>query len=213
MIIDADSSRSRGERALSRDAPPVEPSVQPGDITTLLQRWRDDPLSAQRLLRAVTPRLRRIAARQLSALPHESLPVSDLTQEALLPLLAQRSVRFGNSGHFFATAGYLMRRLLIDRIRKRATPRHGGGLRRAAVDMLAIRRPEAHPDLLALEEALVALERVDPEAARIVELRYFCGLSIDDTAAALGLGRSTVVRSWRWARTWLQDRLGVRHRA
>lgn len=196
--------------------PSVLPTVERGegsapacDITALLQRWRDDPLAADRLVRAVSPRLRRIAARQLSSLRHESLAVSDLAQEALLPILAQRDVRFGSSRHFFVIAAHLMRRVLIDRLRKRATVKHGD-MERVDADILAIQRPERHPHLLALEDALIDLARIDPEAVRIVELRYYYGLSIEDTAAALGIGRSTVVRGWRWARAWLEHRLGAR---
>lgn len=142
--------------------------------------------------------MRGIAGRQLAAETGDaSLQVSDLAHETLLRLLAQRRARFRDRRHLFAVAARMVRRILVDRARQRRTRKHGGDLQRVGFDSLAARTPEVHPDLLALDAALEELASIDAQSLRIVELRYFAGLSIEETAAVLGIGRSSVIRCWR----------------
>jgi RNA polymerase sigma factor (TIGR02999 family) len=204
-----------GHASPAAAAPPVAAapeSPSPGEISLLLRDWNGGPAggaaAADRLLHLVYPQLRGIAARQLGggdASP--TLAASDLAHEALLRLLGQRRARFRNRRQFFAVAARLVRRVLVDRARERAANKRFGGQTRVGLDAVASRAPQIHPDLLALDRALVELAAIAPQAVRVVELRYFAGLSIEQTASALGVGRSTVVRNWRWARAWLERRL------
>jgi RNA polymerase sigma factor (TIGR02999 family) len=115
-----------------------------------------------------------------------------------------------NRGHFFGAAALAMRRILVERARYRKRIRHGGGLNRVDLDGVAVVDAESEngTDLLALEEALTKLEQLDPRKAKVVSLRYFAGLTVEETAAALDLSASTVKNEWAFARAWLHRELG-----
>ncbi len=175
------------------------------DITQLLLEWSDgDRESMERLVPLVYNELRRIASRYLTGERSDhSLQPSDVVHEAYFRLVDQNAVRWRNRGHFFAIAAQTMRRILVDHARMHKYAKRGGGKPRLSIDLVgepAIERPS---DLVALDDALTSLSDFDPATARIVELRFFGGLSIDETADVVGTSRATVVRQWRMAKAWL----------
>lgn len=138
-----------------------------------------------------------------------TLNATSLVHETYLRLVGPREIPWRNRAHFFAAAGQAMRRILIDHARAKATDRRGGGAaRRAAVELTQLpdpRSPEESAGFLILDEAILRLEAVDPKAAAVVRLRYFTGLSIEETALALDASTATVKRDWAFARAWLKD--------
>ncbi len=175
------------------------------DITQLLLEWSDgDRESMERLVPLVYNELRRIASRYLTGERSDhSLQPSDVVHEAYFRLVDQNAVRWRNRGHFFAIAAQTMRRILVDHARMHKYAKRGGGKPRLSIDLVgepAIERPS---DLVALDDALTSLSDFDPAKARIVERRFFGGLSIDETADVVGTSRATVVRQWRMAKAWL----------
>jgi RNA polymerase sigma factor (TIGR02999 family) len=167
-----------------------------------------DPQAASRLLPLVYDQLRRLAARKLAREgPGQSLDATALVHEAYLRLVRQGGPRaYNGRGHFLAAAAGAMRRILVDNARRKATQKRGGGLRRQALD--AIAAPEPGEDLLALDAALEKLAARDPVKARLVELRYFAGLTGEQAAEALGISPSTADRHWAYARAWLRVEVG-----
>lgn len=121
--------------------------------------------------------------------------------------MKDKNAKWESRGHFFAAAAEAMRRILVERARQYAGPKRGGDRRRVALEELNLTFDMAPDEMLTLDEALSEMERLDPRMSRIVKLRYFAGLSVDDTAAACGISPSTVDREWRYARTWLYRRL------
>lgn len=180
---------------------------QPADLTELLLSWKSGETPSEALTRHIYPALRRIAARQLRGSGNASLQVTELVNEAYVRLVSQRSSSWLCRRHFFAVSSRLIRRTLIDHIRERRSQKRGGRAVRVELDELHATEPQAHPDLLELDRALGALAEIDSQAERIVELRYFGGLTIDETADVLEISRSTVVRSWGFARSWLRAAL------
>ncbi|MEM7584661.1 MAG: ECF-type sigma factor [Acidobacteriota bacterium] len=182
-----------------------------GEITELLHAWREPGMPPEALVRCLYPHLRRIAAGQLSgsAAGRRPLDTTELVHEAFLRLANQRLLDWRNRGHFFRVAARLIRRVLVDEVRERRTAKRGGALERAELLDATSVSPQAHPDLLALDQALDRLAAEQPAVARVVELRYFAGLTISEVAESLGIGRTTVVRHWRWARAWLRAELGA----
>lgn len=175
------------------------------EVTTILSRIeRGDPHAAGQLLPLVYDELRRLAAAKLA---HEAsgqtLQPTGLVHEAYLRLVGGQ--RFEGREHFFAAAAEAMRRILVDAARRKRTHKHGGGLRRVELPDVPAQPDVAAEQLLALDEALTRLAAEDPVAARVVELRHFAGLSIEDAAAALGLSRAAAYRHWTYARAWLRD--------
>jgi RNA polymerase sigma factor (TIGR02999 family) len=180
-------------------------------ITHLLHEWRDGSREAfERLVPIVYDELRMLASRQLTReWHHDSLEITAVVNEAYLKLFQQRQVDWQNRGHFFAIAAQLMRRILVDHARHRIRQKRGGVA--VTVDL-----DEAHSvpasaadavDALDLDRALAKLEALDQGQARIVELRFFGGLTIEETAAALSLSPSTVKREWAVAKGWLYREL------
>ena len=179
------------------------------DITDLLLAWRSGEETADgRLVEVVYDELRRLARRQLAReRPNHSLSPTALVNEAYLKLVDQRRVRWQNRAHFFAVAGQLMRRVLVDHARARATAKRGGAST-IALEGVDVEAPAPDVDILALDAALEKLGRVDARKKRLVELRYFAGLTIEEVAALLDVAPITVKRDWALARAWLFRELG-----
>jgi RNA polymerase sigma factor (TIGR02999 family) len=176
------------------------------DVTHILSAIEQgDPQAAEQLVPLVYDELRKLAARKLSQeKPGQTLQATALVHEAYLRLVDAQQVQHWNSrGHFFMAAAEAMRRILVERARRKQADKHGGG--RFRLDLPEdVPAPEARSDdLVALDEALTRLEHHDPDAARLVKLRYFAGLSHQEAADALGISRGTADRLWALARAWL----------
>jgi RNA polymerase sigma factor (TIGR02999 family) len=176
------------------------------DVTRILAAIEHgDRQGAEQLLPLVYDELRKLAARRLAQEnPGQTLQATALVHEAYLRLVDADQVQHWNSrGHFFAAAAEAMRRILVDQARRKQAERHGGG--RLRVDLPEdLATPEARSDnLVALDEAMSRLERHDPDAARLVKLRYFAGLSHQEAAEMLGISRGSADRLWAFARAWL----------
>jgi RNA polymerase sigma factor (TIGR02999 family) len=175
------------------------------DVTQILNAVAGgDPQAARELLPLVYDELRRLAAARLAGeAPGQTLDATALVHEAYLRLVGPADERRWNDrGHFFAAAAEAMRRILIDSARRKLAQKRGGGLHRQPLDAVAAPGPDE--ELLALDEALRKLAAADPLKARLVELRYFAGLTGEQAAAALGISPTTADRHWAYARAWLQ---------
>lgn len=139
--------------------------------------------------------------------PDHTLQTTALVNEAYLRLVDQKNVRWQNRTHFFAIAASIMRRILIDHARKIAYNKRGGGARKVSLDDIAVVSDERAAELVALDEALQSLAEVDERKTRVVELRYFGGLSVEETAEVLGVSSDTVTRDWRRAKAFLHREL------
>jgi len=180
------------------------------NITHLLKEWSDgDERALDRLTPLVYSELRQQAARYLRReRRNHSLQTTALINEAYLRLIDARNVHWQNRAHFFAIAGKLMRRILVDYARRRDAEKRGPSqIRLTLSDVVAVVN-ETDVDVLAIDEALDRLAVIDPQQARIVELRFFSGLSVEETAAALGISPKTVKRDWSVARAWLRREIG-----
>ena len=174
----------------------------------------DDQLApdnrAARLLPLVYDQLRALAHRALhgEAAGH-TLQATALVHEAFLKLVGPRELPWQNRAHFFAAAAEAMRRILVDHARQKAAQKRGGSAaRRAAIDLEGLPDPDSEQQaagFLVLDSAFARFQTVDPDAAAVVRLRYFAGLSVDDTASALGVSAPTVKRAWTFARGWLRE--------
>lgn len=186
------------------------------DVTrTLAEIAEGDPRASERLLPLVYDELRALAARRLAREgPGLTLQATALVHEAYLRLVGTEGTGgWDGRGHFFAAAAVAMRRILVERARRRGRQVHGGGRRRVPLepDLIADRQPDE--DLLELDAALDRLAARDPLKARLVELRYFAGLTADQAAGVLGISPSTADRHWAFARAWLRREVeGDRHR-
>jgi RNA polymerase sigma factor (TIGR02999 family) len=168
-----------------------------------------DPRAADALLPLVYDELRKLAeVRMAKEKPSQTLQPTALVHEAYVRLVgAGAEEGWDNRGHFFAAAAEAMRRILIDRARRKITIKHGGNRGRIDLEQVSLADDGREAELLALDEALTAFEQHDPQAARLVKLRYFVGLSHQDAAEALGIGRRAADRLWALARAWLFQRL------
>jgi RNA polymerase sigma factor (TIGR02999 family) len=175
------------------------------DITGLLQEWRGgDRAAFDRLVPLVYRELRRLAGQYLRRQrPGQTLQTTALINEAYLRLLDHNNMRWENRAHFYAVAAQAMRRILVDRARKRGYAKRGGGALQVSLDEAALLADERAAELVALDDALRGLAELDPRKSRIVELRYFGGLSVEETAEVLGISAVTVMRDWRAAKGWL----------
>jgi RNA polymerase sigma factor (TIGR02999 family) len=182
----------------------------PGHVTTLLRQWKGgDDSALDRLLPLVYAELRRIAARHLRReRAGHSLQPTGLVHEAYLRLVASPGPEWQDRAHFFGVSARLMRQILVDHARARGAAKRGGAARRVTLTEGVEPAVVRDLDLLALDEALRRLEAMDPVQGRVVELRYFAGLSIEETAEVLGKSPATVNREWRMARAWLRRELG-----
>jgi RNA polymerase sigma factor (TIGR02999 family) len=181
------------------------------DVTQLLVRHRDgDPKALPALFQAVYDELRRIAAGYMRREnPGHTLQPTALVNEAYFRLVDQRAVQWQNRAHFYGIAAQIMRRVLCDHARARAADKRGGDVTRLALDeALGVgAEPEVGPDLVALDTALGELARINERQAKVVEMRFFGGLSVEETAEALGASTATVKRDWNFARAFLHKRL------
>jgi RNA polymerase sigma factor (TIGR02999 family) len=187
-------------------------SRSPADVTRILHEWKDGSREAlDRLIPIVYEELRTIASRQLAReWRHDRLQTTTVVNEAYVKLFAQRQVDWQNRGHFFAIAAQLMRRILVDHARRELREKHGGGAIHVELSDALSKPAEPSLDVLdavALDAALQKLEALDPDQGRIVELRFFGGLTVEETAAALGISPATVKREWAVAKGWLYREL------
>lgn len=179
------------------------------DVTRLLQGWRaGDRQARDRLMERVYGELHRLARGHLSReRPGHTLQATALVHEAYFRLVDQKRVEWQNRAHFFAIAATCMRRVLVSYARQRRAAKRGGDALTLTLDEGLAPAGQRDLDLLALDDALSALAEIDPRQSRIVELRYFAGLTIEETAEALGISPATVKLDWKLARAWLHREL------
>ncbi len=181
----------------------------PTKITELLRAWNSgDEFALDALIPIVENELRRLAARQMrSERPDHTLQTTGLINEAYMLLKRQNGVEWQNRSHFFAVAAQIMRRVLLDYAKARqCKKRGGGGIQVDLTEHSAIARPDIET-IIELDEALKRLEELDPVKSRVVELRHFGGLSVEESAEVLGVAPVTVMRHWRFAKAWLHREL------
>lgn len=175
----------------------------PNDFTQLLVAWgagEEDAL--EQLIPLVYQELRKTARRQLRG-ERQGMQTTSLVHEAYLRLLDSSRVRWQNRNHFYAVSATLMRRILVDFARARRAQKRGGDVVRVPIDEALDAAPQKSADLVALSDALELLAGVDPRKAQVVELRFFGGLSVEETAHVLQVSGDTVMRDWRLAKAWL----------
>ena len=175
------------------------------ELTRLLDRWSaGDQTARDTLARKVMPELRRLAGRRLSKeRRHHTLQATALVNEAFSKLLSQRMLRFGSRGQFFAFAAELMRRVLVDYARGHKAKKRGDGREPLPLEEALGFAPEKRDEMIRLDEALVDLARFNPDGARVVEMRYFVGLTHQEIADSLGVSRIHARRLWDEAKAWL----------
>jgi RNA polymerase sigma factor (TIGR02999 family) len=181
------------------------------DVTQILSAIEQgDPHAAGQLLPLVYDELRRLAAQKLAQeRPGQTLQATALVHEAYLRLVGTgEGPHWDNRRHFYAAAAEAMRRILVDSARRKQAHKHGGGRQRRDLDAEALVAPEPNLDLLALDAALRRLAERDPLKARLVELRYFAGMTGEQAAAVLGMSASSADRQWVFTRAWLRRELG-----
>jgi len=183
------------------------------DVTTLLNRLAaGDQEAAAQLVPLIYGELRRLAARRLrQERPGHTLQATALVHEVYLKLAGQPNARWQNRTQFFAVASQSMRRILVDYARTQQRIRRGGRQQKVSLDEVLLIGPDRTDELLTVHELLSRLEELDSRQARIVELRYFCGLTADETAEVLGVSAKTVMREWNIAKAWLYGELKERH--
>jgi RNA polymerase sigma factor (TIGR02999 family) len=177
------------------------------EVTRILdQIEQGDPHAAKQLLPLVYDELRKLASQRLAnEKPGQTLQATALVHEAYLRLVGDQ--QFDNRGHFFAAAAEAMRRIVVEAARRKKRAKHGGGRERVEVELAELPTSLPSDDLLALDEALGRLERLDPVKSRLVTLRYFSGMTIEQAAAALNISRVTAHRYWTFARAWLHQEM------
>jgi RNA polymerase sigma factor (TIGR02999 family) len=181
----------------------------PHEVTQLLIDWNNGNQSAlDKLMPLVDRELHRLAHHYMRREnPGQTLQTTALVNEAYLRLIDQKHVHWKNRAHFFALAAQLMRRILVDHARSRQYAKRGGGAQRISFDEAMVVSHERGADLIALDEALDKLATIDPRKSKVVELRFFGGLSVEETAEALHISPVTVMREWSMAKAWLYNSL------
>jgi len=179
------------------------------ELTELLHDWRrGDQTALERLTPLIYDELRRIAHRYMQRERQDhTLQTTALINEAYLRMAAQQKINWQDRGHFFAAIAQVMKHILIDHARRRHCARHGGEAQIISFSEVELMSAERAAELVALDEALEELDGFDRRKARVVELRYFGGLSLEETATALGISVMTVRRDWRAAKAWLFSRM------
>lgn len=189
------------------------PAPAESEITRLLHGVAaGDPAKAAELLPLVYAELRALArAHMAREKPGRTLQATELVHEAWLRVVGKSDPGWNGRAHFFGAAAQAMRRILVEQARRRARIKHGSGRERAdpeEIELVPASEAASPTDVLAIEEALTRLEREDERKGRIVELRYFAGLTVEETAQALGVSVGTIEREWRFIRAWLREELG-----
>jgi len=179
------------------------------DITALLGSWNaGDRHALDRLMEIVYPELRRVARQYLAGrLPGDSLESAALANDAYLKLVRSGGIQCENRAHFLALCAQIIRRILVDHARRRGFAKRGGKALRVSLDDVMLAVEERGVELLALDRALDELAGIDARKSRVVELRYFGGLTIEETAAVLSVSIDTAKRDWRMAKAWLISQL------
>jgi RNA polymerase sigma factor (TIGR02999 family) len=187
-----------------------ELSPPSAEITTLLKAWRQgDQGALNRLTPLVYDHLRRLARRYVRRESPGRFDATSLVHEAYVRLVDARVVNWEDRAHFFAVCARIMRRILVDAARARASAKRGGGMQRVDhsslvdLDKLPVQGTDRTAQICRLDDALMALAQIDPRRAQVIELRFFGGLSVEETAEALDVSPQTVMRDWKLARAWL----------
>lgn len=181
----------------------------PSDVTKLLQAWNaGDQTALERLVPLVYAELQQVARNHLRReTPGLTLQPTALVNEAYLRLVKITDMTWHGRAHFFAMCSRLMRQILVDAARARRVAKRGGGAIRMSLDEDLLPQGSPLPDVVALDDALQALEALDPRKCRVVELRFFTGLTVEETATVLDVSTDTVSRDWTFAKTWLSREL------
>jgi RNA polymerase sigma-70 factor (ECF subfamily) len=184
-------------------------NLSPRDVTQLLQAWSEgDPTAPEKLAPLIYAELRKLAHRYMRREnPGHTLETGALLNEAYMRLADWKNARWENRAHFYGVAAEIMRRVLVDNARSRSYQKRGAGARPVSLEDGMVIAPERGPDLLALDEAMKRLAEFDERKSKVVELRFFGGLSVDETAAVLNVSPFTVIRDWNLAKAWLQREL------
>jgi len=187
------------------------PVPSTANVTGLLAAWRGgDAAALDRLASLIYAELHRIAHRYMrDERPNHPLQTTALVHEAYLRMVDVTRVDWQSRNHFFAVSAQMMRRILVEAARRRGADKRGGNASHVALDEAIVPARDRAADLVALDEALEELAALAPRKARVVELRYFAGLSVEETAQALGLSAETVMRDWRMAKLWLRRELSA----
>lgn len=192
--------------------PPATHTGSPAEqVTRLLDAWNAGDRSAlDGLLPLVHDDLKRMARRMMGReRTGHTLQPTALVHEAYVRLTGERGMQWQDRAHFLAVTAQLMRFVLVDHARKRSVAKRGGSRQRVSLDDVLLVSPDAPGELLALDQALETLAALDPRKAKVVEMRLFGGLSVEESAAVLGVSGVTVMRDWRFARAWLQRQLAA----
>jgi RNA polymerase sigma factor (TIGR02999 family) len=181
------------------------------DITTLLVSWRaGDPDALNRLLTVIRRELRAIARRHLAGEGRDhSMEASSLLNEALLRLLSAHQIDWQSRAHFFGVASQVMRHVLVDHARRKRRLKRGGPIRDAPIDAATALTSDQLEEVIAVDLALQRLAQRDERKSKVFEMRFFGGLTVEETASALGISENTVIRDWSFARAWLRRELGA----
>jgi RNA polymerase sigma factor (TIGR02999 family) len=180
-------------------------SSYPQEITVLLHAWRRGEAGAlDELMPLVYGELRRIAHKyMMREHPGHTLQTTAIVNEVYLRLVDSAGIEWKDRSHFFAISANLMRRILVEFARSRGREKRGGGIQKVEIDEAILSLPQRGTDLVALDDALTALAALDARKAKVIELRFFGGLSLEEAAEVLGVSPDTVRRDWRLARAWL----------
>ena len=180
------------------------------EVTRLLAAWHEgDTDAAEQLFPLIYDELRGLARRQLARGRGDALQTTVVVHEAYMKLAGSSRLRFADRGHFYAVASKAMRQIVVDRARRRAAVKRGGELVRVDLDEEQTPVDDRAAEIVAIDEALTRLEKLDPRLVRVVEMRFFTGLSVDETAEAVDASPSTVKRDWQKARAFLYRELAA----
>jgi RNA polymerase sigma-70 factor (ECF subfamily) len=184
-------------------------TTETGQISSLLDDLqKGDPAAASRLLPIVYKELRRLAAYYMRAeRSGQTIQATELVHEAYLRLVGQDRIEWQGRSHFLAMAATSMRRILVDRARKKLAEKHGGGGEKIQLDEALVFSPQKSKDIAALDDALKVLEQISPRQGRVVELRFFAGLEMEEIAKIEGVSLRTVKQDWSLARAWLHHEI------
>ena len=182
--------------------------MDPHEVTKLLGAWSEgDEEALNRLISLVYPEMRKIARLHARRSPEQSFESAALVNEAYLKLIRAKGIECKNRAHFLAVCAQIIRRLLVDHARNRRRAKRGGGAVQVSVDETLVSPQINGVDVLALDEALASLAKIDERKGRVVELRFFGGMSVEESAEVLEVSPETVMRDWKMAKAWLYREL------